>query len=193
MADPHPAMTLRITVKQPWLLADLGYRHRVAGWPIYGPAWGDATIVAWLQETGSNIQDRLRADRIEADIGMMTAARIEEYRSESRRDAAMEVTAVTTADLTKGVHILLHANLPLSDAAMLEALSLVAQARTEAIASLGISRLDGSVVTGTGNDGIVVAAPHGPHEVRYCGLNTALGRLIAEVTRSSLISKEARP
>jgi hypothetical protein len=71
---------------------------------------------------------------------------------------------------------------PLTQAAMFEALSIVAQARTAAIMDLGISLIDGRRLTGTGTDCIVVTSPAGPHALNHCGLHTALGRLIGETT-----------
>ena len=198
-------MGIRPSLAPPWLLVDLGYRHRVAGWPVVGPSFGNATIVAWLQVEDNDLANptdyfwaQARSARIEADVGLMTAADIAHFACLSGQNAAMEVTAVVTASLSNGesvrpsatgaprgwhpgtVNILLHANVPLTDGAMIEAVSIVAEARTAAILDLGISLMDGRPLTGTGTDCIVVAAPPGAHPLSHCGLHTALGRLIGE-------------
>lgn len=204
----------RVTLASPWLEMDLGHRHQVAGWPIIGPSWGSAATIAWLQVKDADLsadvtpetyfQERARADKVEAEIGLMTAADVSLFACERASNAAMEVTAVVTAGLTNGesvqpsaanppserwhagtVNIALHTSVPLTQAAMFEALSIVAQARTAAIMDLGISLIDGRKLTGTGTDCIVVAAPSGPHALKHCGLHTALGRLIGETTYSA--------
>lgn len=204
-------MGLRPILAEPWLLVDFGYRHQVAGWPVVGPAWGEATTVAWLQVHDKHLpagqapdeyfRGRAKEDRIEADIGLMTAADIALHCCRTGHDAAMEITAIATAGLTNGesvepkadnapprgwhpgtVNLLLHANVPLGAGAMIEAVSIVTEARTAAIMNLGISLLDGRRLTGTGTDCIIVAAPKGAHALGHCGLHTALGRLIGETT-----------
>ncbi len=209
-----PLISPRVTLAEPWLEMDLGYRHQIAGWPIVGPSWGLAATIAWLQVRDADLpadispeayfQERARADRVEAEIGLMTAADISNYACERASNAAMEVTALVTAGLTNGesvqpsaasppseqwhagtVNIVLHTSVPLNQAAMFEAISIVAQARTAAIIDLGISLIDGRKLTGTGTDCIVVAAPPGPHALKHCGLHTALGRLIGETTYSA--------
>jgi adenosylcobinamide amidohydrolase len=215
-------MALRGSLAPPWFVVDLGYRHRVAGWPVVGPSLGTATTIAWLQvpdrkRAGDQppedfFRDQAKAARIDADIGMMTAADIAAHSWETGQDAAMEITAICTAGLTNGesvlpggqpeppqtwhpgtVNILLHANAPLSDGALLEAVSIVAEARTAAILALGISLMDGRPLTGTGTDCIVVAAPPGAHALRHCGLHTALGRLIAETTYRAVAGAVKHP
>jgi len=204
----------RVTLTAPWLEMDLGHRHQVAGWPIVGPAWGKAATIAWLQVKDADLpadvapetyfRERARADRVEAEIGLMTAADISLYACERASNAAMEVTSLVTAGLSNGesvqpsaasppserwhagtVNIVMHTAVPLTQAAMFEAISIVAQARTAAIMDLGISLIDGRKLTGTGTDCIVVAAPAGPHALNHCGLHTALGRLIGETTYSA--------
>jgi adenosylcobinamide amidohydrolase len=204
-------MSIRPRLTPPWLLVDLGYRHRVAGWPVVGPSWGEATTVAWLQVEEHGLENptdffwaKARAARIDAEIGLMTAADIKRFNCQAGKNAGMEVTAVVTAGLVNGesvqpsatsaptawhpgtVNILLHANVPLTDGAMIEAVSIVAEARTAAILDLGISLLDGRPLTGTGTDCIVVAAPPGAHPLSHCGLHTALGRLIGETTHRAV-------
>ena len=213
-----PLISPRVTLTGPWLEMDLGYRHQIAGWPIVGPSWGLAATIAWLQVRDADLpadvlpetyfRDRARADKIEAEIGLMTAAEISNYACERASNAAMEVTALVTAGLTNGesvqpptgntsasppsdrwhagtVNIVLHTAVPLTQAAMFEALSIVAEARTAAIIDLGISLIDGRKLTGTGTDCIVVASPAAPHPLKHCGLHTALGRLIGETTYSA--------
>lgn len=202
------AVTVKLT--PPWLQVDLGYPHRLAGWPIVGPAWGEAVFISWLQVEDAELplglapdlyfRRRAKEARIAADLGLMTAADVRLYCCEKGQDSAMEVTLVVTAGLTNGesvqpqprrsdngwhpgtINILMHANVPLTDAALMEAMSIVTEARTAAVIDLGITLLDGRKLTGTGTDCVLVAAPALAHPLHHCGLHTALGRLIGETT-----------
>jgi adenosylcobinamide amidohydrolase len=72
------------------------------------------------------------------------------------------------------VNVLAHVDRPLTQGAMIEALSVITEARTTAIIDLGIS-LRGRIVTGTGTDCIVVAAPEDDNGECYAGLHTDIG------------------
>ena len=67
--------------------------------------------------------------------------------------------------------------MPLTDGAMVEALSIVAQARTAAvIESWYVER--GPAITGTGTDCIVVASPCRDEPLACAGLHTEVGEAI---------------
>jgi len=196
---------MRPKLAEPWLLLDLGRPHQVAGWPIVGPAWGMARRIAWLQVRDADLPpdvdpescfaERARRDGIIADLGLMTAAEIARFSCEENGS----VTAIVTAGLDNGesvqpaaidgpavpwhagtINTVLHSAVPLTQAAMLEALSIVTEARTAALLDLSLTLTDGRALTGTGTDCIVVAAPARPAAERHCGLHTALGRKIGE-------------
>ena len=77
------------------------------------------------------------------------------------------------------VNILCHVSRPLTDAALLEAASIVAQARTVAILQADYRRAGQALaVTGTGTDCIVMAAPHGPSPDGFAGMHTAVGEAV---------------
>lgn len=77
------------------------------------------------------------------------------------------------------VNILAATSHPLSEGALLEALSIVTQARTLAILEAGYVR-EGAEgpVTGTGTDCIVVSAPQEGAPLAYAGLHTAMGEAL---------------
>lgn len=79
------------------------------------------------------------------------------------------------------VNILAAVDLPLSDGALLEASSIVVQARTRAILELGFTRPGNSMaISGTGTDCVVMACPHAPQAAQcpYAGLHTAVGEAL---------------
>ncbi|KFI33150.1 adenosylcobinamide amidohydrolase [Haematobacter missouriensis] len=75
----------------------------------------------------------------------------------------------------------------LSDGAMVEALSIVAEARTAAVLEAGLVLVTGTA-TGTGTDCIALAAD--PGEARHAGLHTpageVLGRVVMEATAAAI-------
>ena len=75
------------------------------------------------------------------------------------------------------INTLVHVTRPLSDAANLEAISIVAQARTAALFDTAHLRA-GKRITGTGTDCIIIAAPIGPDAECCAGLHTAVGEAI---------------
>lgn len=193
-----------VHVSHPWLTVDLGAPHRIAGWPVVGPALATARTVTWLQVQDSELPcavdpdafllHRARADGVPAEVGLLTAADIQAYRM-ARHGGAV---AIVTAGLGNGesvlpsqgaepsrphrvgtVNVLAVAPVPLSPHGLLEALSIVAEARTTAILDLCLRTGDGRPVTGTGTDCIVVACPLASATLDHCGLHTAWGRALA--------------
>jgi adenosylcobinamide amidohydrolase len=66
---------------------------------------------------------------------------------------------------------------PLTDGAMVEAISIVAQARTAAIIEFqDVQR--GTAITGTGTDCIVIASPFRGDLVAWAGLHTDVGEAV---------------
>ena len=87
------------------------------------------------------------------------------------------------------VNILVAVNQPLTDAALLEASSIVVQARTRAILDIGFRRPgNAEAVSGTGTDCVVMASPLAPLQAQspYAGLHTALGEAIGAATRAAV-------
>lgn len=74
------------------------------------------------------------------------------------------------------INTLVHVSQSLSDAALIETVSVVTQARTAAILDAEVRRA-GVAVTGTGTDCIVVAAPMG-EGARFAGTHTAVGEAV---------------
>jgi adenosylcobinamide amidohydrolase len=203
-------MSLVPVLTPPWLLIDLGAPHFVAGWPIVGPAWGTARHIAWLQVRDRDLppgrdpegyfRQQAESAGIQAEIGLMTAAEIAGFRCCRAESDGLAVEIVVTAGLTNGesvqpgtdsvdtpwhagtVNSLLTVTTGLSEAAMLEAIAIVTQARTAAIMDLGLSLTDGRRLTGTGTDCVLVAAPKHAVPEHHCGLHTQLGRMIGQTS-----------
>ncbi|MEI9901841.1 MAG: adenosylcobinamide amidohydrolase [Hyphomicrobium sp.] len=75
------------------------------------------------------------------------------------------------------INTLVHVAQPLSDAALIEAISIATEARTTAVLDAGVERA-GLTITGTGTDCIAIAAPLGDNAACYAGKHTAIGEAI---------------
>ena len=111
------------------------------------------------------------AVEVVATVGLSNAERVGERRPQGgfARDAINLGTINIAAVIAPG----------LTDGALIEAMSLVVQARTAAVMEHG-PQLQGGRATGTGTDCVAVAAPAG--RTRYAGLHTALGEAIGWAT-----------
>lgn len=153
---------------------------------------------------------RAGTDGINADVGLMTAADVTRYRHVRREENGVAVDSVATSGLGNGesvvarrpgmagrsipphpvgtINVVAALSQPLSTAAMLEALSVAAEARTAAVLALGLVMPgDGRPVTGTGTDCIVVASPEEADAARHCGLHTTAGRLLGETVYQAVL------
>jgi adenosylcobinamide amidohydrolase len=125
----------------------------------------------------------------------MTARDLGTYDEVTRGDGALAARCMATVGLSNAlavgdppgplarvvgtINLVCTVSTPLADEALVEAATLVAEARTAAmLARRVVSRRSGRRATGTGTDCVVVAAPDGPAGARYIGKHTALGALL---------------
>ena len=125
-------------------------------------------------------------------LAFMTSRDIRRHHLCRRRAGAVEAACLTTVGLSNGervgtrkahgphagtINTLVHVSVPLTDGALVEAISIVAQARTAAvIESQHVER--GTAITGTGTDCIVVASPCRGEPVAWAELHTEVGEAI---------------
>lgn len=190
----------------PWLVVRFPARRRAVSWSLNRPGFVDTSSVAWLQVSDSDLpadaapadwfKERLAAAGLADAVGMMTARNIARFERRTARVEGVEARCVVTLGLNNGerigrriataptheagtVNILCDVSQPLSDAALLEAASLVAQARTLAIVQADYRRAAHQpAVTGTGTDCIVMTAPPGPAPAAFAGMHTAIGEAV---------------
>ena len=193
-----------IECTRPWLVARFSRPQLMVSWSLNRPGFVEASKVVWRQ-VGS---DDLMADLDPADwfaqklegadlihaVGMLTSRDVETFVHHTMRVEDVEAQCVVTLGLNNGEHIgrradiahtagtinmLCHVSAPLTEAALLEAASLAVQARTVALVEAGYVRPGHeAMVTGTGTDCIVVAAPLGPSPSSYAGMHTAIGEAV---------------
>lgn len=200
-----------IACAPPFLTARLAAPHRTLGWSLLHPGFAVASDVVWVEvhnkDLGPSIDPQvfLRARLGEAGlpdaVAFMTSRDIRRHQLCMRRVEDVQATCLTTVGLSNGerigarkprqhrvgtINTLVHVSVPLTDGAMVEALSIVAQARTAAIVESRVGL--GPSITGTGTDCIVVASPCRDKPVAFAGLHTAVGEAIGgavyEATRT---------
>ncbi|WP_312530157.1 adenosylcobinamide amidohydrolase [Paracoccus sp. (in: a-proteobacteria)] len=207
-----PKGDLRINLKQPWLEIDLGRQRSILSHAPYRPGFVNAHKILWREVRNADLAPDFDAHlwlsdciasrdpaAVETTVAMMTSRRISAYRScqfgpvqavatvglgnaervGHRRDHARGIAAGYG---TINIAAVLDAGL--SPSAMIEALTIVAQARTAAIMAAGL-RLPFGLATGTGTDCIVLAADDGP--TAYAGLHTALGEALGRACYQAVL------
>lgn len=192
-----------------WLEVDLGAPHQTVGWTLIGGGRRHAQRVFWHHVSGADLPPEVNAQQLFEDrlrrhagdtqgVGFLTGCTLAEF-VETRRDRGQLWTrCVATVGLRNAlrvgdppgpdasapatINILLQTSCALTECASLEALSLVAEARTLAMLEGQIASGAGSsFATGTGTDCIVVACPlpsssNSAHT--FAGKHTAIGHLI---------------
>lgn len=193
---------LVVEYDQPYLIVRLPTECRTLGWSLSRPGFVHASIVAWLEVRNADLahdvdplallEDRMARRGLSDAVAFMTSRDIRRHHIAHRSVEGCAATCVATVGLANGetigarrkveafpgtINTLVHVARPLSDAACLEAISIVAQARTAALFDTAHLRA-GPRITGTGTDCIVIAAPIGPDAECCAGLHTAVGEAI---------------
>ncbi|MFG1461814.1 adenosylcobinamide amidohydrolase [Xanthobacter sp. DSM 24535] len=194
-----------VVCDRPWLVAHFSAPRRMVSWSLNRPGFVVARKVAWLEVRGADLAPGLDPERWfterlgaagHADaVGMMTARNVAcHHRAQAEVDG-VRADCLITLGLNNGervgrrfegpwlgpgtINMLCDVSVPLHDAALLEAASLVTQARTLAIITSAYRRSGmAESVTGTGTDCVVMSAPPGPDSERFAGMHTAVGEAV---------------
>lgn len=182
-------------------------------WALARPGFQTARRVAWLEVRNADLapgvdpQALLRARLADGGltdaVAMMTSRDVGRVRRADARIGAMTADCAATTGLSNAVrvsapaaaspqghgtiNILAAVSTPLTDAGLIEALSIATEARTAAVIDAGW-RLEGGTATGTGTDCVTVAAPEGPDPQTYAGLHTEIGRAIGAAVYEAVLA-----
>jgi adenosylcobinamide amidohydrolase len=186
---------------------------RVLSWAIGGGGFRQTQMVVWFQvrkgeltpevDAVSFLRERLRDADLSRSVRLMTGTELDRYADVEKSYGALTSRCIATVGLSNAlavgdpptvgsppntVNLLYHISVPLSRGAMVEAVSLVAEARTAAFLECRLtSPWSGRLVTGTGTDCIVVACPIGRKGERYAGKHTLIGSLIGQTVREAVL------
>ncbi len=184
----------------PWLVSDLGGPHRVLSWAPARPGFVTAARIVWREVRNADLPEGLDAHAwfaadLEAAghgdaVGLLTSRALARFVATSAAADGVRARCIATVGLSNAervgtrrpavaaigtINLAVAVSLPLSDPALIEALSIAAEARTAAVIAHGPA-LPAGRATGTGTDCIAVAAP--PGEARHAGLHTAVGEAL---------------
>lgn len=143
-------------------------------------------------------------------IGMMTAASMDSFRvikeTEQGIDIVVLVTTglsnarrigdyaeyrhMTTSSITPGtINIILITSAVLIDAAAVEALLMITEAKTAALQEAGIiSPVSNGIATGTGTDSAAVVSGKGPEQVHFCGKHVLFGEMLGRMVKKAVLA-----
>lgn len=147
------------------------------------------------------LQQRLDARGLGNAIGLMTSSPLDRYRYAEAHVDGVKARCLTTLGIANAervgrrrralaadareaaplgtINTLCHVSVPLSEPAMLEAVSLATQARTTAILERAYRPVPGvGAITGTGTDCMVIACPTAGVPAPFAGMHTAIGEAL---------------
>lgn len=192
-----------------WLELDLCIPHTTLGWTLIGGGRRQAQCVFWHNVGEAELQPDVDARQFFEDrrkqragntqgVGFLTGCWLTQFVEKRLDHGKLWARCIATVGLANAlrigdppctttvppgtINILLQTSSPLSENASLEALSLVAEARTLSVLEARVrSNVGHAIATGTGTDCIVVASPlpsNNVSEAAYAGKHTELGFLI---------------
>lgn len=191
-----------VSLDAPWLEFDLGGDMGVFSWAVHRPGLVMARRILWREVRNADLpQDLDVAGWLKSEltargamdaVTFLTSRAIRHHHVARVQSGIACATAIATVGLSNAerigsrvnragqgwgtiniaVHLEVGPDTGLSDAALIETLSIAAAARTAAVMEAGLDLPTGRA-TGTGTDCIAVAAK--PGHITYAGMHTDLG------------------
>ena len=194
--------------RHPWLIADLGTEMRALSWAPHNPGYVFTRKVVWREVRNADLTKDFDAEawlatemasvELSQAVGLLTSRSLASHHFAEAQIGPCRAQALATVGLGNAervgrrlgarssvgtINTLVCINQGLSDVALLEAISIVAEARTAAVSKVG-HLLSTGVATGTGTDCIVIAAPQGAavHVGKHTDVGEALGGAVYAAT-----------
>lgn len=191
----------RLTLDRPWLELELEAEMPVLSWAVNRPGLVRARSILWREVRNADLPvdldvdawlaSELAARGAEDAVAFLTSRDIRTFTQSTATVGNVTALAVATVGFSNAervghridrsgkdwgtVNVALCVNQGLTEAARLEVMSLVVQARTAAIMDAELPLPPGRA-TGTGTDCVAVAAPLG--DTRFAGLHTEIGEAV---------------
>ena len=196
---------MKVTLDGPWLEVDLARPRRVLSFAPHRPGFVTARRILWREVRNDDLTPdfdalgwlRLETARRDPEaVAMMTSRQVARFR-EARMGPVQVVATVGLGNAerighrrppregygTINIAVLIAAGL--TETAMIEALSIIAEARTAALIDAALP-VPGGLATGTGTDCIALACD--PGEIGFCGLHTALGEALGRAVHGAVLA-----
>lgn len=203
-----------VTLHRPWLDFDLGSDMQVLSWAINRPGLVRARRILWREVRNADLTLDLDVDtwlarelqaREAGDaVCFLTSRDIRRFTQGKATVGGTTAHAVATVGFSNAervgqrldrtgtdwgtINVALRLDIGLTEAALLETLSIVVQARTAAVMDAQL-HLPGGIATGTGTDCVAVASP--PGQAPYAGLHTEVGEATGQAVYAA-VSQGAR-
>lgn len=199
-----------VALDRPWLSASFPTPLRVLSWAPHRPGFVTASRVVWREVRDEDLTEdfdavswlgaELSARGESGSVAFLTSRNIARFHLETASSDRISATCLATVGLSNvervghrrrvpahvgTVNLLVAMTAPLTDPAMIEALSIATEARTAAILDLAVA-LPSGLATGTGTDCIALACP--PGDVDYAGLHTAVGEAIGRAVYDAVLA-----
>lgn len=201
---------MTLTCTPPWLEFDLGEEMQVLSFAPHRPGAVTARHILWREVRNADLPPdldacdwlagELSARQASGAVAFLTSRTITKYVTRIAQVGEVRADAVVTIGLSNAerigtrldrrghdwgtINIALRLSAGLTPVALIEAMSIVAQARTAAVMDAGHDLPTGRA-TGTGTDCIAVAAPQGAE--RFVGLHTEAGEAIGRATYEAVL------
>jgi adenosylcobinamide amidohydrolase len=198
--SPQPLFAVRC--ERPLLVASFSAPVTVLSWATARPGRRLARRVVWLEvedadlppevDPAALLDARLAGVGISDAVAMMTARDVRRHHVAVARSSAVTAQCLATAGLSNAgrvgvacrdrapvgtINLLAAVSTSLTEAALLEAVSIATEARTAAVIDCAYETL-GGVATGTGTDCIAVACPADGEAAPFAGLHTSVGEAL---------------
>jgi len=200
---------MTVTLARPWLTLDLGCAHRVLSWSLTRPGFVKADTILWREVRNADLprdfdverwlQQELEHRGQQDAVTLLTSRDLDAYEVADVTIEGLSARCVATVGLSNAerigrrvdrsgqdwgtINVAVQVTQPLQDSALVELISITAQARTVAITEMAHT-LPTGVATGTGTDCIAVAAPEG--ETAFAGMHTAVGEAVGHVVYTAV-------
>lgn len=199
-----------VTLDRPWLEFDFGADMQVLSWSVNRPGIVRARRILWREVRNSDLPAELDVDDWLArelhlheavDAVTLLTSRDIRFFTECRTSAGNVMAhAVATVGFSNAervghridrsgkdwgtINVALCLNCGMTETALLEAMSVVVQARTAAVMDVNLA-LKSGIATGTGTDCVAVASPTG--KTRYAGLHTEIGEATGRAVYTAVL------
>ncbi|MFC5386702.1 adenosylcobinamide amidohydrolase [Aquamicrobium segne] len=199
-----------IRCSSPFLVAQFDAPQAMLSWSLTRPGFTTAHKVAWLYVRNEDLplsvdpvvllQQKMN-DAGHADaVHLMTSRNVRHHHLAEASAGDAQAACLATVGLGNAVRVggapligevvgtinlLVQTSCSLSQGAMVEAVSIAAEARTAAIMDLGWQPR-GEIITGTGTDCIVVASPLLGKAENYAGLHTDIGAALGRAVYDAI-------
>lgn len=199
---------MEIEHRPPWLIVKLPARMRALSWAPHRAGLVETSCVAWREVRDADLTadldveawltGELATEGLSDAVTFLTSRSLEKHHLTSCTIGDATASCLATVGLGNAerigqrvgtpapvgtINVLVVANTGLTDAAMIEAVAMAAEAKTAAVIDVARSVPTG-IATGTGTDCIVIAAPMG--DTAHVGKHTALGEVLGRAVYTAV-------